>query len=266
MNTILIHMLLVGGLSVGTLFFLSWVIHLPLKNAAVVDVTWGLGFILLSAVYVWQGQRFNLRNTIYFLMVLLWGARIVFYLIKRIVHEKEEDKRYRKIRQNFGKMAWFKFLFIFELQAGLEMIISIPFIIVSVNASPSLSYLEILGAIIFILSLIGEAVADEQLHAFKRNLVNKGKTCDVGLWYYSRHPNYFFELMIWIGLFIYALGSPMGWVAIISPLVMYFLLRYVSGVPLAEEQSLLSRGDEYKKYQERTSIFFPMPVKEAYRV
>ena len=257
-----IHMFLMGALSVGSLFFVMWIIHLFLKNAAVVDVGWGLGFILLCAVYILQGEGFNLRNSIYFLMIFLWGMRIVLYLLKRIASEKEEDKRYRKIRQNFGKMAWFKFLFIFEFQAALEMIIGIPFLIVSLNSDPGLSFFEISGAIIFAVALWGEALSDEQLHAFKQDPANKGKTCDVGLWQYSRHPNYFFELMIWVGIFIYALGSPMGWVAVVSPLVMYYLLMYVSGVPLAEEQSLLSRGDEYRKYQKTTSIFFPMPKRK----
>ncbi|MBP9853948.1 MAG: DUF1295 domain-containing protein [Candidatus Omnitrophica bacterium] len=261
MTSSIIHTFLIGALSVGILFLVMWVIHLFLKDATVVDVGWGLGFILLCSVYILRGEGFNLRNTILFMMIFLWGMRIVLYLLKRISSEKEEDKRYRKIRQNFGKMAWFKFLFIFEFQAALEMIIGIPLLIVSLNPDAGLSWVEIMGIIIFSASLFGEALSDEQLHAFKRDPANKGKTCDIGIWQYSRHPNYFFELMIWVGLFIYAVASPFGWVGIISPLVMYYLLMYVSGVPLAEEQSLLSRGDEYRKYQKTTSIFFPMPKK-----
>lgn len=139
------------------------------------------------------------------------------------------------------------------------MIIGIPLLIVSLNPDPGLGVIEIVGVVIFVGSLWGETLADEQLHAFKRDRGNKGKTCAIGLWQYSRHPNYFFEFMIWVGLCVYALGSPMGWVAVISPALMYYLLMYVSGVPLAEEQSLLSRGEEYRKYQQATSIFFPLP-------
>jgi steroid 5-alpha reductase family enzyme len=84
----------------------------------------------------------------------------------------------------------------------------------------------------------------------------------VGLWRYSRHPNYFFEWLVWVGFFVFALGSPMGWLAIVSPMIMFYLLMYVSGVPMAEEQSLKSRGDEYRKYQAATSVFFPMPVRQ----
>ena len=110
---------------------------------------------------------------------------------------------------------------------------------------------------VFIIALAGETVADEQLHAFKRNVMNKGKTCDVGLWRYSRHPNYFFEWLVWVGFFVYALDSPMGWVAVISPMIMFYLLMYVSGVPLAEAQSLQARGEEYSRYQQTTSMFVP---------
>lgn len=259
MMVTILNMLLVGAVAVATLFFVMWVIHLALKNAAVVDVGWGLGFILLAVIYITMGQGFNFRNTIYLVMILLWGIRIVLYLLKRFSAEKDEDKRYKKMRQSFGSLAWIKFLAIFEFQAALEMIIGIPLLIVSLNPNPGLGVMEGVGVIIFIVSLWGETLADEQLHAFKRHPSNKGKTCDIGLWKYSRHPNYFFEFMIWVGVCVYALGSPLGWVSLISPAVMYYLLMYVSGVPLAEEQSLLSRGEEYRKYQQSTSIFVPLP-------
>lgn len=259
MTATVLNMLLAGAIAVGTLFFVMWVIHLVLKNAAVVDLGWGLGFIVLATIYIIMGQGFNLRNTIYWVMIFLWGMRIVLFLLKRISLEKEEDKRYKKMRQRFGSLAWIKFLAIFQFQAVLEVIIGIPLLIVSLNPDGGLGIIEIVGIILFAVSLGGETLADEQLHTFKRHPSNKGKTCNMGLWKYSRHPNYFFEFMIWVGLAVYAWGSPFGWVALISPAVMYYLLMYVSGVPLAEEQSLLSRGEEYRKYQQLTSIFVPLP-------
>jgi len=246
-----------GMVSVGVLFLLMWIIHLFLKNAAIVDIGWGLGFILLCVVYILNGRGFNVRNTICLGMVLLWGVRIILYLLKRFSAAKEEDKRYKKIRQDFGKMAWLKFLYIFESQATLEIIIGTPLMVVSFNPNPGLSYMAISGIVIFIIALVGETVSDEQLHAFKSNVMNKGKTCDVGLWRYSRHPNYFFEWLVWVGFFVYALDSPMGWVAVISPMIMFYLLMYVSGVPLAEAQSLQARGEEYRRYQQTTSMFVP---------
>lgn len=105
-------------------------------------------------------------------------------------------------------------------------------------------------------------MSDEQLHGFKANPKNKGRTCNVGLWQYSRHPNYFFEWLVWVAFFVYALGSPWGWAAVISPVIMYVLMIYVSGVPLAEHQALESRGDDYRRYQQVTSMFFPWPKKK----
>lgn len=255
-------MVLTGALSVIVLFFILWIIHIFLNNAGVVDVGWGMGFIILSGIYSWMGQGFNFRNTLYFILVSLWGLRIVFFLLKRLVKEGYEDRRYQKIRKDWGGNMTLKFFFFFEFQALLEVILAVPFLIVSLNPSDNFTIMEFLGSFIFIGALLGETIADEQLQRFKSDARNKGKVCDVGLWRFSRHPNYFFEWLIWVGFFIFALGSSMGWLGIISPVIMYYLLNYVSGVPLAEEQSLQSRGDAYRQYQKRTSVFFPMPPKE----
>jgi steroid 5-alpha reductase family enzyme len=103
----------------------------------------------------------------------------------------------------------------------------------------------------------GEAIADRQLKEFKKNTANKGKVCDRGLWNYSRHPNYFFQLLIWIAVFLFAMGSPEGQFAIVSPLIIGYLLFKVTGIPMAEEQSLRTKGEKYKEYQRSTSVFIP---------
>jgi steroid 5-alpha reductase family enzyme len=257
----IMNTLVFGAASVGVLFFIIWIAHIFLKNAGIVDVGWGIGFIILSAVYVIQGEGFTLRNTLYFLMVTLWGLRIALFLLKRIAGEGHEDKRYQKMRNSWGRHLALKFLFFFEFQALLQMILAVPFLIVSVNKTPGVSFWEIGGLIVFAFALIGETISDEQLQNFRQNPLHAGKTCNVGLWRYSRHPNYFFEWLIWVGFFIYALGSPYGWASVISPVLMYYLMVYVSGVPLAEEQALKSRGDDYRKYQAQTSVFFPLPQK-----
>lgn len=106
MMPLIIHMLLTGAGGVVVLFLAMWIVHLILNNATVVDIGWGLGFILLSLIYILEGQGFNIRNTICFAMIFCWGMRIVLYLFKRISLENTEDKRYKKIRQGFGRMAW----------------------------------------------------------------------------------------------------------------------------------------------------------------
>lgn len=256
-----IGMMQVGAMSVVSLFFGIWLIYLVCKNAGIVDVGWGLGFMILCGIYIVMGEGWTLRNVVLMIMVGLWGMRIVLFLLKRLMHDQEEDRRYQQIRRDWGKHIDLKFMLFFQFQACLELVLALPFMLVAVNPSPGLSWIEWMGVVVFVLALAGELLADEQLHAFKAEPKNKGKTCDVGFWYYSRHPNYFFEWMVWVGIFIFALPSPHGWLSVMAPAIMYYLMRYVSGVPMAEQQAIKSRGQNYRQYQATTSVFFPMPKK-----
>jgi steroid 5-alpha reductase family enzyme len=130
------------------------------------------------------------------------------------------------------------------------------------NTTPELSILEYAGAALWTICIIGEATADAQLKRFKSKPENKGKVCNVGLWSYSRHPNYFFEWMIWVSYFIFACASPWGWISIVCPAIILLLLFKVTGIPLTEEQSIRSRGDAYREYQRTTSVFVPLPRKK----
>lgn len=143
------------------------------------------------------------------------------------------------------------------MQALSNVVLSIPFLFACVNPSPELSILEKGAAILWLVSITGEAVADRQLQVFKKNPANKGKVCDVGLWNYSRHPNYFFEWMIWVSYFLFACASPYGWLSIICPVSILYLLFKVTGIPMTEEQAIRSKGEAYKKYQQTTSAFVP---------
>jgi len=125
------------------------------------------------------------------------------------------------------------------------------------NASPRISPFEWVGFILWAISVNGERVADSQLSNFKKNPANKGKVCSEGLWNYSRHPNYFFQWLMWMSYFIFALGSPYGYLAIISPAIILYLLLKVTGIPLTEEQSIRSKGDAFREYQKTTSAFIP---------
>jgi steroid 5-alpha reductase family enzyme len=143
------------------------------------------------------------------------------------------------------------------------VLLGVAFLLPTINDDASLHPLEIAGAVLWLLALSGEALADAQLGAFKRNAKNRGRVCNVGLWRYSRHPNYFFEWMIWVAYFVFALGSPHGWIAIIGPASILYLLLRVTGIPMTEEQSLRSRGDAYREYQRTTSAFVPLPRRKA---
>jgi steroid 5-alpha reductase family enzyme len=145
----------------------------------------------------------------------------------------------------------------FCFQAILALVLSLPFALIMVNPKPGLKIIELVGASLWFVAVIGESASDRQLKKFKANPSNKGKVCDIGLWYYSRHPNYFFEWMIWVSFFVMALGSSWGFVSIICPiLILYFLLK-VTGIPYTETQLLKSRGNAYAVYQKNTSAFIP---------
>jgi steroid 5-alpha reductase family enzyme len=143
----------------------------------------------------------------------------------------------------------------------LNLVLSAPLLLASRNANPTLHPLEIAGVALRAVGLVGESIADRQLAAFRRDPANKGQVCDVGLWRYSRHPNYFFEWTIWVGYAAFALASPLGALALASPALMLHFLINVTGVRATEAQALRSKGEKYRRYQERTSMFVPLPPK-----
>lgn len=254
---------LIGCFSVVMMMFVIWLVHLKLRNATIVDMGWGLGFIIMSYIFIVRGAGWTLRNILIFLMIFLWGLRIIYFIFKRIKQEQHEDRRYAELRQKWGSKADLQFLRIFESQAVLQMFMVLPVLAVAYNPHAGLSVIEWAGLLVWAVALIGESITDEQLAAFKNNPANKGQVCQTGLWNYSRHPNYFFEIMIWVGIYIFSLGSPWGWLTIISPILITHLILNVTGIPLAEQQSLKSRGDLYRRYQQTTSVLIPLPKKRV---
>jgi steroid 5-alpha reductase family enzyme len=172
-------------------------------------------------------------------------------------HHPEEDGRYATLRQQFPNHTWAMFFGFFEAQGVLIALLSVPFVLVFINAAPGLGGWEYLGIALWLAGMLGESVADAQLNRFRANPANKGKTCRVGLWNFSRHPNYFCEWLVWVGYFFYALGSPGGWIAVYAPALMYFFLTRITGIKATEEHAVRSRGEDYRQYQRTTNAFFP---------
>ena len=138
--------------------------------------------------------------------------------------------------------------------------LSIPAFVIASNPTASFSPWELVGLAVWALGYVIESVADSQKMLFLQRMSaagEKDRVCDVGLWRYSRHPNYFFEWLIWVAFFVFALGSPWGWLALIGPASILYLLLRVTGIPLTEEQSIRSKGDAYRRYQQTTSAFIP---------
>ena len=144
-----------------------------------------------------------------------------------------------------------------QAQAVLIALLSVPFVMVFINSHGGIGAFEIAGAVLWLAAIAGESLADAQLNRFRADPSNKGKTCRVGLWKFSRHPNYFCEWLVWVAYFVYALGSPGGWMAVYAPALMYLFLTRITGIKATEEHAVRSRGEEYLEYQRTTNAFFP---------
>lgn len=246
----------VGAAIVVAMMFVLWLVHLAMKNASIVDAGWAAGIGILAIVYALRAEGDPLRAWTIAAMAAIWSLRLAAHLLARILGKPEEG-RYVQLRRDWKTNLGAKFLVFFEAQALLCVVLSVPLLVPTLNARVGLAPLEIAGVILWIVAIGGEALADRQLRAFKADPANRGTTCRAGLWRYSRHPNYFFEWLVWVSFALFATASPWGWLGWASPaLILFFLLR-VTGIPATEAQSLRSRGDEYRRYQESTSAFFP---------
>jgi steroid 5-alpha reductase family enzyme len=252
-----LHAVALGGVAVCGLMLALWLIHLRLRNASIVDPGWAGSLALLGVIYAAVTGRYPARAVLIAAMAAIWGLRLALYLLLTRVIGHPEEGRYVELRKQWGGRVELKFLVFFECQALLAIVLSVPFLLAALNPEPRLSAFEYAGAALWTVAFIGEVTADWQLQRFKRDPVHRGHTCRVGLWRYSRHPNYFFEWLIWVGFAVFALGSHYGYLGLASPLLMLLFLFRITGIPATEAQAVRSRGDEYRAYQRTTSAFVP---------
>jgi steroid 5-alpha reductase family enzyme len=238
------------------LFALVWWICVRIGNYGFLDALWSLSTAIVAPIYAALGNGNPTRKWAFAMVGAAWSLRLGSYVLWRVArHHPREDARYRTLREKWPTPARF-FLF-FELQALIALLFSTPFLLASVDPAPRMTALEIAGLTLAALATAGEFLADWQAQRFKRNTTDENAVNDVGLWRYSRHPNYFFESMVWWGFFLAALPFPHGWLTVVCPILMLYLLLNVTGIPLTEKHSLLSRGDKYRQYQRTTSRFIP---------
>ncbi len=241
-------------------FFLTWLVSIRIRNYALLDVAFSYGVALLVPLYAAYGTGWGWRKGLGLALGGAWSLRLGTYILVRVVkHHPAEDVRYETLRAKWPG-PWM-FLLFFEMQAVLVTIFALPFLLLSFSTEPCVGMLELCGWILAIVSLAGESVADAQLRLFKKQCASPGAVCDVGLWRYSRHPNYFFEALIQVAFCLMAWHAPYGWVTLLSPLLMLFFLLRVTGIPLTEEYALKRKGEAYRDYQRRTSAFIPWPPK-----
>jgi steroid 5-alpha reductase family enzyme len=255
-------MMLYGFAVTTTMMLFVWMVSEKINNAGIVDVFWGYGFFIVTAVYetvAWlRHDGWMPRKILILLMVALWSLRLgTFLYIRFRRHYPKEDGRYAEYRRAWGDKASLGMLGAFQMQAVLLAVLTLPFALIILNGTPQFYTVEIVSAVVWLVAFIGESLADHQAETFKKDPANKDKVCQVGLWNYSRHPNYFFEWLTWVAFFFFALPTKGGINCAICPVLMYYFLTRVTGVKATEEQALRTRGDAYREYQKTTSSFFP---------
>lgn len=252
------QVLALGALLVVLLFSFTWLLSRRLNNYSFVDITWSYSFAVLAVLFAATSEGFLTRRVIILAMVVLWSLRLGTYLLLRIKrHHPHEDVRYQAMRAKWSASLGSKFFIFFQAQALSVLLLVMPCLIAMRNSTPSMGLIEWIGLGVWCIGICGEAMSDRQMNCFKINPANKGKVCNVGLWRWSRHPNYFFESVIWWGFWLFACGSPQGWLTIYAPLSILWLLLRVTGIPLTEKCAVESKGDLYREYQRTTSAFVP---------
>lgn len=253
--------LLIALFLVVTAMTLLWLWQLKSGRADWVDALWAASIGLLALWFAFTGDGAIEKRVLAALMAGAWSLRLAGYIVQRLASHAEEDGRYQELRANWGDQQRSKMFGFFMLQALVAWLFALPAWVVANDPSSALNIWVIAGVVLWVISLGGEAIADRQLAAFRAQPDNRGKVCNVGLWRYSRHPNYFFEWLVWFSYPLVAIGAPQAWLAWLLPWVMLLFLYRISGIPYNEKQNLRSKGEAYRRYQATTSAFVPWPPK-----
>lgn len=235
-----------------------WLIAVKLDNYSIVDIIWGITFIITTTVVLVYTGLYNVVSLTIAALVLIWGLRLSIYLFSRNAG-KPEDYRYQDMRKKWGnKVKQTAFVRVFMLQGTVSLLFSLGiFLGISQSDTILAMWPVYLGVIVWVVGFLFESIGDAQLRAFIQKPENKGKVITTGLWKYTRHPNYFGEATQWFGISIIACAVPFGWISFISPLLLTFFLLKISGVPLLEKKNAKKPG--YEEYAAKTSVFVPMP-------
>jgi len=250
-------------LSLGIILFLYmsfwFVVSIFKKRNDIADVAWGLGFVILSFISYLMIDNFNLRGIIVGILVTIWGLRLAFHIYSRN-KGKTEDYRYLAWRKQWGSYFYLRsYLQVYILQGVFLFLIILPVLFINKNVNPSIGILDFIGILVWAIGFFFEAIGDLQLSHFIKNTENKGKIMQDGLWKYTRHPNYFGEVLGWWGIWIISLSVSFWWISIIGPLTITFLILKVSGIPLLEKK--MEENPDFALYKKRVSMFIPRSPK-----
>lgn len=236
---------------------LAWfIISLVLKRNDVADIAWGFNAVCVSIFLLLSRTTHGIAAQMTAALIIIWGLRLSWHIGRRVFRTKE-DHRYAAWRKQWG--PWFilrSFLQVYVLQSVLLFVVISPLLIAFRSTGNRLGIAALVGIAVWIIGFMFEAIADRQLSTFVRDTKNKGKLMMIGLWRYSRHPNYFGEVMQWWGMGIIAFAATTSWLSLAGPVLITLLIAFVSGVPLAEARMATKPG--FTEYKKRTSIFIPL--------
>lgn len=259
--------IVVASIVMSLMMIAAWAVQIPTRQSGWADCFWsfaiGIGGLIVS-LFATADAPIE-RRWLVAAMVAFWSMRLGFHILARTATAQYEDPRYADLRKEWGKRFQPRLFLFLQIQAlcGIGLVVTV--YAAAHRPGPALAITDYVGLALLIVSVIGEGIADRQLRAFAADRSNHGKVCDKGLWAWSRHPNYFFEWLGWVAYPVIAItfggGWWQGWLSLIGPLLMYWLLVHVSGIPPLEAHMLKSRGDAFKAYMARTSAFFPLPPK-----
>lgn len=239
-----------------TYLFLMFLLIQLKGDTSIANFTWG-GGVLLVTLYTFFVFGLNLsRQILITTVIFFWALRIIIYIYIRYTGK---DPRFKNWKWQGVKGLIINFSWVFG-QIVMIGIMSFPAVVVNISANPALKFIDIIGLIIWITGFVFESVSDYQLLIFMRNPNNKGHVMSSGLWHYSRHPNYFGEVLMWWGVYLIALSVPYGWATVIAPITITFLLLFVTGVPMLE--NAMQDNPEYQEYKQKTSVFIPWFAKK----
>lgn len=228
------------------------------KRLDTVDTAWGSGFMLVAWAVAFQAG-FSLPTTLVALLVTMWSARLTWHIASRSA-KRSEDPRYKELSRKWRGNFWLRaYGSIFLAQGALVWMVSLPVVMAAGRPLDGLGWLLPVAAVVWLAGFVCETLADRQLAAFVARADNKGKVLDTGLWRYSRHPNYFGELVQWWAIGLIALQAAFGWIGLAGPLLLTILIVFISGVPPIEKRRRDNRA--YQEYARRTSVLVPWPPK-----
>lgn len=254
--------LVASAVTIVVLMLVTWGISVAIRNASIVDIVWGLGFVLVAwAVRLTVDDGLDARQWLLVAMTSVWGLRLAGYLAWRNLGHGE-DYRYRAMRKHHGpRFPVISLYTVFGLQGALMFVVSLPVQLGQADDTPDIGVIAFVGIAVYLVGLFFEVVGDAQLARFKADPASAGKVMDRGLWRYTRHPNYFGDACVWWGIGLVAAETGSGAIGLIGSLLMTVLLRRVSGVTFLEK-TIVKRREGYREYIERTSPFVPRPPRK----